>query len=52
MTNEEYLTQVEKILIQEEIEDHLQNQILETVRELLDHYSVEFVRDLLPTLFE
>lgn len=52
MTNEEYLDQIQKILEQEKITKRLQQQILETVRELLDYYSIEFVRELLPSLFK
>lgn len=52
LTNEEYLNQVDKILKQEKIEAHLKLQILETVTELLKHYSVDFVSGLLTSLFK
>lgn len=52
MTNEEYLNQVGKILKQEKIDTHLKLQILETVTELLEHYSVDFVSGLLTSLFK
>jgi hypothetical protein len=51
MSKEEYLQHVSCLLKQEQIEPHLQLQILDTVRELLTFYSVEFVRELLPTFF-
>ncbi|MGM0110141.1 hypothetical protein IGI52_000437 [Enterococcus sp. DIV0187] len=51
MTNEEYIIHITKVLSKENIEPHLQVQILETITELLEYYSVDFVRELLPTLF-
>lgn len=44
MTNEDYLKQVKILLDKENVKPHLKVQILETVIELLEHYSV--------TLFE
>ncbi|MFQ7233457.1 MAG: hypothetical protein ACLRPU_01185 [Enterococcus hulanensis] len=52
MTKEEYLEQVETILMKENVKPHLKAQILETVIELLEYYSVDFVRELLPSLFK
>ena len=52
LKNQEYLNQVAELLKRENIEPHLQRQILGTVNELLKHYSVSFVRELLPTLFK
>lgn len=52
MTKKEYLTQVKDLLKKEEIKPSLQLQIMETVTELLNYYSVEFVRELLPSLFQ
>ncbi|MCB6916191.1 hypothetical protein LIZ91_06285 [Enterococcus avium] len=51
MTNEDYLKQVKILLDKENVKPHLKVQILETVIELLEHYSVDFVRELLPSLF-
>ncbi|MGM0111217.1 hypothetical protein [Enterococcus sp. DIV0187] len=50
MTKEEMLLLIMKFLHEESIEPHLQREILGTVAELLNHYSVEFVQDLLPSL--
>lgn len=52
MIKEEYIDHVAKILKKEGLTSSLQLQILETVTELMDYYSVEFVQDLLPTLFQ
>ncbi|MBO0455067.1 hypothetical protein [Candidatus Enterococcus murrayae] len=52
MTKEEYLNQIVGILRQEKIEYALQQQIIETVTELLEQYNVEFVSELLPSLFK
>ncbi|MDT2640851.1 hypothetical protein P7D31_12100 [Enterococcus dongliensis] len=52
LEKEKYIEAVGQLLIQENIEPHLTLQILETVRELLDYYSVDFVSDFLPTLFK
>ncbi|WP_429958097.1 hypothetical protein [Enterococcus sp. AZ196] len=51
MTKKEYLTHVKDLLEREKIKPFLQLQIMETVAELLDYYSVDFVRELLPSLF-
>lgn len=52
MTREDYLHHVSLLLGNEGIELQLQLKILETIDELLGYYSVEFVQDLLPTLFD
>lgn len=52
MTKEEYMKEVKGILEKENVKPHLRVQILETVIELLDYYSVESVRELLPSLFQ
>lgn len=52
LTKKEYLTHVKDLLEKEKIKPSLQLQIMETVTELLDYYSVEFVRELLPSLFK
>ncbi|MGG5368441.1 hypothetical protein [Enterococcus sp. AZ196] len=52
MTKKEYLTHVKDLLEKEKIKPSLQLQIMETVTELLDYYSVDFVRELLPSLFK
>lgn len=52
MAKEDYLHQVTLLLEKEGIELSMQLQILETVDELLDYYSVEFVQTLLPTFFQ
>ena len=52
MAKEDYLHQIMLLLKKEGIRLSLQVQILETVDELLDYYTVEFVQTLLPTLFQ
>lgn len=52
MTNEDYLKQVKSLLEKENVKPHLKIQILETVEELLKYYSVDFICELLPTLFK
>ncbi|WP_171004983.1 hypothetical protein [Enterococcus hulanensis] len=52
MTKEEYLKQVNALLEKENVKPHLKLQIVDTVIELLEYYSVEFVRELLPSLFK
>lgn len=52
MEKEKYLEDIGLLLEQENIEPYLQQQIIETVRELLDYYSAEFVSDFLSTLFK
>lgn len=47
----EYLRQVSVVLKRENVEFQLQLEILETIDELLDHYSIDFVKELLPSLF-
>ncbi|MDT2449884.1 hypothetical protein [Enterococcus avium] len=50
LTNEEYLNYVVQMLTTTGIEPHVKFQIIGTIEELLNYYSVEFVQDLLPTL--
>lgn len=52
MTNEEYLNHVAQMLTAKDIEPHIKFQIINTIEELLNYYSVEFVQDLLPTLLQ
>ncbi len=50
MTKQEYIELIEKKLTEREIEPHLKAQLIETISELLNHYSVCFVQELLPSL--
>lgn len=50
MTKEEMIVFFMKFLHQENIEPHLQKEILNNVAELLKYYSVEYVQELLPSL--
>lgn len=52
LTNEEYINKVAAVLRQEDVEYQMQLQILETVSELLEYYSIDFVKELLPSLFQ
>ncbi len=52
MTKNDYVDHVRSLLEKENIEPRLKMQILETVTELLEYYSVDFVLELLPTLFK
>lgn len=51
MTKEEYIQQIAVILKREKVELQLQFEILETIDELLDYYSVDFANEVLPSLF-
>lgn len=50
MTEQEYIELIEKKLTEREIEPYLKVQLIETISELLNHYSVSFVQELLPSL--
>ncbi|HFE9852874.1 hypothetical protein [Enterococcus faecalis] len=50
MTNIEYLNYIAKKLTAEELEPYVKWQIIRTIEELLEYYSVEFIQELLPSL--
>lgn len=52
MTKEELMIFIMKSLHQENVEPHLQKEIISTVGELLNYYSVEYVQELLPSLLK
>lgn len=52
VSKEEYIERLAACLREEKIELHLQQQIVETVEELLKYYDIEYVEKLLPSLFE
>lgn len=52
VTEDEYLAHIAEILKQENVEPHVQRQLLDAVSELLKYYSLEYVRELLPSLLK
>lgn len=51
LTKKEYVQQIAALLQREKVELQLQLEILETISELLDHYSIDFVKEVIPSLF-